>query len=134
MAKTNHALEEVSRTDLLLYEVELSDKLSVKLRETTGLDETIVLRHLGDKFKSNGYGAMLYRNGMIGRAVKEVRDARQREDAEFVVLQPTNAEGFINSLSSKEKAALEIAYSELNDLTDDARDKVKNALTPTMTM
>ena len=130
-ARMAEAQEQIA-AERMFYEVELSDLVAVKLVETTGVDEQIVLKQLGDKFKPTGYGAMLYRNAMVGRSVKFVRNRKRDEGADFESLHPAAAENFLNSLTSKEKSALEIAYSQVNELSDEEREKVKNTLTPTM--
>lgn len=147
MSKNNdrHAMmqarAERAMAEQVLYEVDLGDRYSVKIGEITGFDEQMVLKMLGDKFKMSGAGAMLYRNAMIGRAVKFVMNKQPRgEDGQldtsitpsYTALQPKDAETFLNSLKGKEKARLEAAYSEINEISDEERNEVKNAVTPTI--
>lgn len=136
------ARAERQMAEQVLYEVNLGDRYSVKIGEITGFDEQMVLKMLGDKFKMSGAGAMLYRNAMIGRAVKFVMNKMPRNpetgeldtsiEPSYTALQPKDAETFLNSLKGKEKSRLEAAYSEINEISDEERNEVKNAVTPTI--
>jgi len=86
----------------------------IELRETTGLDETIVTKLLGSKFTPNSAGAMLYRSGLMARSVVSIdgekpNPIRKAEDIDL----------FWATFTSKEKAQIDKKYSQLNEFKED---------------
>ena len=86
----------------------------IVLRETTGLDETIVTKLLGKKFTPDSAGAMSYRAGLMARSVVSIdgekpNPIRKAEDIDL----------FWATFTSKEKAQTDKKYSALNEFKED---------------
>lgn len=130
----------------ILYTVQLSKDLAVKVGEITGFDEQMVLKKVGKDFTANGAGAFAYRNAMIARSIKRVRrgpapmlpamDGQpERPDLDggsWMQFDRTKSDEFMAALTIKEKSRLETAYAKLNELDDDERDELKNGLEPSI--
>lgn len=130
--------QEQSQREQVLYEVKLIVenqgeenefvKLGLMIRETTGLDETLVLRKLGKDFQPTGGGALMFRNAMLARSIVKIK----KDGGEYVPFDRTKADDFLNNLGSRAKAVLDAAYSAVNDLTEEERNAVKNEISPTI--
>jgi hypothetical protein len=120
----------------LLYLVELNKELAVKVGETTGFDEMMVLKKIGKDFTATGAGAFAYRNALICRSLKRVRTGPAPEGdpqgGNWVMFDKAKGEEFLAALTSKEKARLESVYSQVNELSEDEREELKNGLTPSI--
>jgi hypothetical protein len=120
----------------VLYFVQLSPELAVKVGEITGFDEQMVLKKVGKDFTANGSGALTYRNAMVSRSIKRLRRGPAPEnDAEGGDWSPfdrAKGDEFMAALTIKEKSRLEAVYSKVNELDDDEREELKNGLTPSI--
>jgi hypothetical protein len=130
-----------NQRDEVSHQVDLSARLSVRLVELTGADETTVVRLLGKDFTATGAGAVNYRNALLGRAIKQFNmdsegrdiDSPERQDM-WQDLDQKKAAKFLNDLKLQEKEKLGVAYDALNGVDDAEREKVKNSLNPTLMM
>ena len=86
----------------------------VQLRETTGLDETIVTRMLGKKFTADAAGAILYRTGLMARSVVSIDSEKPAE-----IKNAKDIDLFWARFTSKEKSQIDKAYSKLNEFKED---------------
>ena len=86
----------------------------VQLRETTGLDETIVTRMLGKKFTADAAGAILYRTGLMARSVVSIDGEKPAE-----IKNAKDIDLFWARFTSKEKSQIDKAYSKLNEFKED---------------